>query len=312
MSKKKETSVAKKDESLSKRFINKVQSEFVASVGHGAEFTSHEKQLASNLFVSTDNMLNEFEQKRLSKGGKGTPYTWSNINMQKFALDAVHRIRLGLDAMIPNHLHVVPYFNGRTKNYDLNLNVGYRGKHHYRVKMSTDDVVDIRYQLVHKNDHFKPLPKTHDRPIESYEFDITDPFDRGDVIGGFGYIIYENEKRNKLIIVTEKEFKKVKATAQTSMIWDKWGEKMRYKTLVHRTTDELDIDPSKVNPSYHYVEKQDNIFDDDMEIQQPAQRKAIDIPDKEPETQQDEGFEPPVAPERDIDEEIENEELPFG
>jgi hypothetical protein len=82
------------------------------------------------------------------------------------------------------------------------------------------------------------------------------------------------------VLVSEEEFVKVKNTAQTKLIWNQWPDKMRLKTLVHRVTDELDMDPQKINPSYNYVEDQDDPFKDpnnEVKIEQPAEREPIDI-----------------------------------
>ena len=310
MTKKKEepnTQIAKRDMTHSQRFLLKVQKEFSGAVGHGVEFSSFEKQLASNLFLKTDSALKEFEAKRLQRGdaSKRTPFTWENVNMEKLSVDAVHRVRLGLDALIPNHLHAIAYFNSKSGKYDLDLRIGYRGKHHIRMKMATEDVKDIRYELVHENDVFEPLPRDSERPVESYKFAISNPFDRGNVIGGFGYIIYDDETKNRLVMVSEEEFEKVRKIAQTQDFWGKWGDKMRYKTLVHRVTDHLDLDPAKINPSYHYVESQDSMFVDEPQ-EQPENRQLVDF----------EATTEPENPEKPEDEEIKKaekeQELPFN
>ena len=290
MTKKKEQQIAKRDMTHSQRFMLKVQKEFSGAVGHGVEFTSFEKQLASNLFLKTDSALKEFEAKRLKSGNdQKTPFTWENVNMEKLSIDAVHRVRLGLDALIPNHLHAIAYYNNKSGKYDLDLRIGYRGKHHIRMKMATEDVKDIRYELVHENDTFVPYPKDSERPVESYKFEISNPFDRGAVIGGFGYIIYEDETKNRLVMVSEEEFEKIRKVAQTQDFWGKWGDKMRYKTLVHRVTDHLDLDPAKINPSFHYVESQDSVFVEEP-AEQPDNRQLVDFeePTSTKEPQKDE------------------------
>ena len=180
--------------------------------------------------------------------------------MTKLALDAVHRIGLGLDALIPNHLHPIPYFNKRLKKYDLDLRLGYVGKDYCRRELAIEKPLDIRYELVYTNDVFKPLMKSSQYSIEDYQFEIPKPFDRGEVIGGFGYIMYDDTIKNKLIIVPLKEFEKAEKIAKTQDFWGEsnWKERMQYKTLVHRVTDKLPIDPKKLNiKSYAYVEFQE-------------------------------------------------------
>jgi recombination protein RecT len=269
----KKDAVSKREPTLSERFVEKVRQEFAGAVGTGVEFTQYERQLASNLYLHIDSALKAFEAKRLQRNdGKGVqPYEWKNVDMQKLAIDAVHRIRLGLDALIKNHIHVVPYRNSKTNLYDLDLRIGYRGKDHYRREVSRVPVKDIRYELVYSKDKFKAIKKAG-KPdsIESYEFEITDPFDRGNVVGGFGYVMFDDPTLNFLVIVSEKEFKKAENLAQTKNFWTDNPTEMRHKTLVHRVTEKLDVDPKKVNTSYHYVEVQDDIYAE-------TERKQIDF-----------------------------------
>ena len=282
--------IQKSEQTVSERFVEKVRQEFEGAVGHGVAFTSYEKQLASNLYIHIDTSLKAFEAKRLKdKDNNKLAFIWSNIDMQELAVNAVHRIRLGLDALIPNHIHTIPYFNSKTGKYNLDLQIGYKGKDYYRRKMAVTQPKDIRYELIYDGDHFKALPKDGKRNVESYEFEIPDPWNREKVIGAFGYIIYSDPERNKLVIVKEKDFKKIEAKAKASNFWREWPDKMRYKTLVHRTTDHLEIDPEKVNPSFHIVEEQDSIF-------REPERQQIDVSinrgEEEPENTNTETEEP--------------------
>ena len=73
------------------------------------------------MFIAIDTQIKNLEVKRLDSGKDTMPIVWSNINMNKLAIDAVHRVELGIDALIPNHMHPIPYFNKRLKLYDLDL-----------------------------------------------------------------------------------------------------------------------------------------------------------------------------------------------
>src|SRR5690625_3226050 len=253
----------------SERFLANVEKQFTAEAGSPVSFTDYEKTLAQHLFLKVDSTLKEFESKR--KNQNQPAYVWNNINMRKLALDAVHRVKLGLDALIPNHIHPVPYLNGSTGKYDLDLRVGYIGKSYYRMQAAVDKPIDITYELVYSNDKFKPIKKSFSNDVESYEFEITNPFDRGEIIGGFGYIQFDNPKKNELVLVSEEDFQKSRKAAQSKVFWDNHPVEMRYKTLVHRVTEKLEIDPKKVNAaSYAYVENQDVDDDATREIEQNA------------------------------------------
>jgi recombination protein RecT len=262
----------------SERFMNNIQSQFAAEVGSPIAFSDYERALAQHMFLKLDSVLQELEAKRLKDGrDKVTPYNWHNINMRKLSLDAVHTVQLGLDALIPNHIHPVPYFNGKEKKYDLDLRVGYVGKAYYRMEAAVEKPKDIVIELVYSSDVFKPMKKSFRNEIESYEFEITNPFDRGNIIGGFGYLVYDDPSKNKLITVSEKDFENSRKAAQSDKFWSKHPEKMRYKTLVHRVTENLQIDPKKVNASYLHVESKDSEEEVRREVSENANKEIIDV-----------------------------------
>ncbi len=283
---------------VSERFVTEVQRQFVAEMGNVLAFTEYERTLAQHLFLKADAALKDFEAKRLTKNNANqiTPYVWENINMRKLSLDAVHRVNLGLDAAIPNHIHPVPYFNGKEKKYDLDLRIGYIGKDYYRRDAAVEKPVNVIYELVYSNDKFRPIKKSFNNEIESYEFEVTNPFDRGNIVGGFGYIMYEDPRKNLLVILTEADFQKSEAAAPGETFWKKHPTEMRYKTLVHRTTEKLRLDPRKVNSkSYAYVENQEKEEQAQREIDENANTTTIDVkpesvtivePEAEPEPQQ--------------------------
>lgn len=263
----------------SERFLNNVETQFAAEAGAPMAFTDYEKTLAQHLFLKVDNVLKDLETKRLNATNPyGTAYEWKNVNMRKMALDSVHRVKLGLDALIPNHIHPVPYFNKREGKYDVDLRVGYVGEAYYRIENAVDTPIDVIYELVYETDEFIPIKKSHKNKVESYDFTIKNPFNRGAIIGGFGYIVYENEIKNELVLVTETDFEKSRKTAQSDAFWSKHPAEMRFKTLVHRVTSKLKMDPKKINAaSFAYVENQDQEDIVRREINENANSEILDF-----------------------------------
>lgn len=262
----------------SERFLNNIQKQFAAEAGNTVAFSAYEKGLAQHLFLKLDSVLKDFEAKRIKDGKTNqTPYTWENIEMRKLSLDAVHTVQLGLDALIANHVHPVPYFNGKSRKYDVDLRVGYVGKAYYRMEAAVEKPKDVVIELVYSTDHFKPIKKSYSNNIESYEFEIKNPFDRGEIIGGFGYLSYEDPDKNKLIIVSEADFQKSQKAAQSDKFWSKHPAEMRFKTLVHRVTEKLQIDPKKVNASYLHMENKDAEESVKREVNENANKEVIDI-----------------------------------
>lgn len=296
--------LTKKDENneviASERFTGMVMNEFKGNVGE-LNLNDYQKQLIRNYFIGIDTALKNAENSRqFSIKKKDDPtITWNNVNMNKLAIDVVQNAKLGLDMSISNHLHVVPYKNSKTGKYDLTLMPGYEGLKYIAANFALYKVSDIRVELVHENDVFEPLYKNN---IEGYEFKITNPFSRGNVIGGFGYIRYENEMHNKLVIMSIDELLKRKPATASVEFWggekdtwkdgkkagkeqvEGWTDEMLYKTMVRATCKKVTIDPKKVNESYMYViDNSDSYYTDskedkvNAEIEENANKELIDI-----------------------------------
>lgn len=275
----------------SERFTNQIMSQFQAEAGSPVQFTAYERALAQHLFLKVDSCLKEFEKKRRESGKESqAPFIWQNVNMRKLALDAVHRIQLGLDALIPAHIYPIPYFNGKEKLYDIDLRVGYRGELYYRTESAVEKPQDVRLELVYSSDEFSPMMKSHDNNVEDYTFKIVNPFNRGNIIGGFAYISYKDPQKNKLVLVSEADFKKSCQAAKSQDFWSKYPAEMRYKTLVHRAMSHLPIDPKKVNaPAFAAVES-DSV---EAEIDRNANGEAIVVEDFEERQEQMDNSEAP-------------------
>lgn len=248
-----------KSETMGSRFTNMVIREFQGQVGGELGMTREQQVLAQHLFIGIDKQLRDLEAKRIKANQtKRAPIVWANLNMEKLAMDAVHRIDLGLDALIPNHIHPVPYWNSKLLKYDLDLAVGYVGKDFYKRTMALDPPTNIIYELVYETDDFRPIKKDHENNVESYSFCIQNPFQRGPVVGGFGYIEYADPKKNKLVIVTKEDMIKSRKLAKSDAFWAAHEENMQMVVVVRRTTAFIKVDPRKVNASYSAVELDDN------------------------------------------------------
>ncbi len=284
------------------KFTNMVIKEFQGNIGE-LNLNDYQKQLIRNYFIGIDNALKNAETSRSysKKKANDPPITWENVNMNKLAIDVVQNAKLGLDMSVNNHLHVVPYKNSKTNKYDLTLMPGYEGLKYIATQFSLYKIIDIRVELVHENDIFEP---TYQNNIEYYNFKITNPFSRGNVIGGFGYIRYENEIHNKLVIMSVEELLKRKPATASAEFWggqkdvwennkivgkeeiEGWTDEMLYKTMVRATCKKVTVDPKKINDSYiyvmnnnddYYMDRQEDIVN--QEVEENANKEMIDITD---------------------------------
>lgn len=251
-------------QTISESFVLKVERQFKAELGSPTAWTQLQKTLAQHLYLKIDASLAAAEIKR-GRNSTAPAFTWANVNMVKLALDAVHRVHLGLDALLANHIHVIPYLNSRTQKYDLDLRIGYKGKDHVHRRFAIDPPLDVLYQLVHETDNF-----SYGRGADGVawiKYEQTNPFNPGEVIGGFGYIIYEDPRKNRVVIVEYREFEKARKASKGTEFWggmqqvwengrkvdgqvdEKFEKEMQFKTVVHRVTEKIALDSSKVNQS---------------------------------------------------------------
>lgn len=302
---------------MSTRFTNKVLSEFSGSAGE-VQITTYQRALIQGYFIGIDRALNMYEEDRMRRNASNKdrkfdnplPATWANVNLPELARDVVHFARLGLDMMQPNHISPIPFRNRKTDKYDVTLIPGYNGIRYVAENYALVKPKSVTIELVYSTDKFQPFKKSRNNPVESFEFEITNAFDRGDIVGGFGYIEYDDPGKNELVIMTMKDIMKRKPQYASANFWggtvsewnngkksevekDGWLEEMCRKTLIREVYSAKHIprDPRKVDESYQYMKQQEARLEEAaQEMRQernvtantiPIEAAVEEVPDKE-------------------------------
>lgn len=295
------TAVAQNDESFSQRFTNRVVTEFKAT-SQGIELSDKQKRLISNYFIGVDQALKLAEEKRLKVSEdrrESLAYTWANVQMDSLAIRVVAFSKLGLDPTQPNHLFPIPYKNNTTNKYDITMIMGYKGIEVKAMKYGLDIPKNMVVEVVFKNDDFKPLKKDRNNKIESYEFNIVNPWERGEIVGGFYYKEFEDPTKNKLEFMSIKEIEKRKPKYASAEFWG--GEKAVYKNgsktnettkiegwyyeMVRKTLDRaaynsITIDADKIDDNYMAIlnaEREATILEASQEIELNANSQELKI-----------------------------------
>ena len=269
---------------MSERFMQKVMSEFGGNVAGELRINDYQRTLIQGYFVAIDRALKMAEEERLRKNGNNRdhkydnplPITWANVNLPELALDVVHYARLGLDMMQPATLYPIPYRNKKANRYDITLMEGYNGIRYIAENYALIRPKSVTVEVVYKNDTFHPLKKSRSNPVESYEFEITNPFDRGEIVGGFGYIEYADASRNELVIMTMKDVMKRKPAYASANFWggtateykdgqkqtvekEGWLDEMVRKTIIREVYGGKHIprDPRRIDESYQQMKQQE-------------------------------------------------------
>lgn len=320
------TELKKAEVTASERFSNMVVKEFTGKSG-AVQLTAFQKRLAGNYFIGVDLALKTAEANRLKKSEKyrdPVPVTWENVNMNTLAVNVVSSARMSLDPVLPNHIHMVPYKNSTTKKYDIGFIPGYRGKEIIARKYGFNPPDDVIVEVVCENDLFKPYKKDKNNQIESYEFTVTNPFDRGDIVGGFYYHVYnETPSANKLMFYNINDILKRKPEYASAEFWggekdewkdgnktgkktkvEGWYSEMVWKTLVRAAYGAITIDSQKIDDDFIRLTEQEaehnlalsEFQGDDADTK--ANKETIDI--QEAHEVKEEKPEPKQEPKEDV------------
>lgn len=293
------TAIEAPQANMSERFMQKVIHEFSGSVGE-FQITEYQRQLIQGYFIGVDRALKTAEAERVRKNennrdhkyDNAVPVTWANVNMADLALDVVHYARLGLDTMQANFITPIPYLNKKAGRYDINLMLGYNGIKYIAEKFALCPPKSVTIELVYATDNFKPYKKGRGNDVESYDFEITNPFDRGHIVGGFGYIEYDDPKKNELVLMSMKDIEKRKPEYASANFWggkanewkngkkievdkDGWLDEMCRKTLIREvySPKHILLDPRKIDESYQYMKQRE----EKLQAVQEDMRRIIDV-----------------------------------
>ena len=312
-----ENAITPQDKALSasERFTSMVMNQY-SSVGTPYNFTQHEKQLIRNYFICIDQMLQKTEAERLRKNASNKdhgydnnlPYSWQTVDLPRLAQDLAHYARIGLDMMEDNTLFPIPYRNNKGNVYGVTLMEGYNGKRYLAEKYALEPFKSVTVEAIFKNDKFRVIKKDSRNQVEGYEFDIPQPFDRGEIVGVFGYITYDDPTKNKVIVFSTADVMKRKPKYASAEFWggtkttgygDKkttielegWLPEMYEKTMRREVygSKRIPRDPAKIDEHYEYISKRERQFEDDVieseivdnanvtPVELPATPKAIEV-----------------------------------
>lgn len=312
-----EKELAKVEQSMSERFMNKVISEFGTGVGEVA-LTDFQKRLAQNYFIGIDGVLKAAEEKRKNKRNNQdpTPVTWNNVNMPLLARNVVAAARIGFDPAQKNHINMIPYKNNATGQYDIGFIEGYRGMELKALKYGLEIPDSVIVEVVYSNDKFKSCKKDRNNKVETYEFEIVNDFDRGTIIGGFYYHLYvNNPEKNKLVVLSVKDIEKRKPKYASVEFWggekdkwesgkkvgketvDGWYDEMCYKTVCRAAFNAITIDSQKIDDDFLKLSQMEQSLTEAKVHEEISERANVEVIDVTPEPVEKEApkqIEPPA------------------
>lgn len=273
MSTEKSKALAKKEVSQSERFKNMVVKNHEENAGKNIKLSSFQNKLIQNYFVKLDMSLKDAETKRLAKSEQyrdSLEFDWKNVNTSKLALDVVAFSSIGLDPLQSNHINLIPYKNSKTNKFDIVFMEGYNGIELKAKKYGLEVPDNAIIELVYSTDTFKQIKKDANNSVETYQFVVNNEFERGEVVGGFYYHIYnDSPEKNKLKVYSLKDLEKRKPKYASTEFWggekpvyengkksnkteevDGWREEMLWKTIKRACWNDVTIDSQKIDDNY--------------------------------------------------------------
>lgn len=267
-----------KQKTQAERFTAAVLKEIAGNTG--MEISKYQEKLCNNYFIKLNQVLTLAETKRLSKHEKDRdplPVTWESIDMAKLAVDVMAFCKVGLDPTLANQLSLIPFKNTRNNKYDIVFLIGYKGCELKARKYGFDVPDDVVVELVYSTDRFKQIKRDANNPVEGYQFEVTDDFNRGKIIGGFYYYKYfEKPEKNRLRVFNMQDILKRKPKYASTEFWggekevwkdgkktketetvEGWLPEMAYKTLYRAAYDAITIDSLKIDAELVQVLQKD-------------------------------------------------------
>lgn len=224
------------------RFLNKTKEMF------NEEFTPQVAILVKNYYIAIDRALSVAEENRQAKTGSyqdPVSVIWNNVDIERCIQDSVFNARLGLDPLQSNFVFAMPVKNKKDLKYKIDLRIGYNGRRFLAYKYALKPFVNVITELIYNTDKFNIIKRDLNNPVENYTLEVTAPFERGDIAGGFSYVQYENPHFNKLIVLSTKDIEKRKPKFASANFWggeaDQWIEGKKQKVAVEGWEEEMFI-----------------------------------------------------------------------
>lgn len=301
---KKNTAVAKNEQADSERFINLCMREITGIVPQSqqeGDILNFRRRMLGNYKIALDLKFKELEAQRISKNAmikdeskkELLEYAWKNVEMENLIKNVYNYSFIGLDPLVPNHVNMYPV-KTKAGKWGIVFIKGYVGLEIIARKYGMDTPDDIIVDIVYKNDSFVPIKKDVSNNVESYKFEISNPFDRGEIVGGFYYFQYFRQPdKNKLKVMSIKDIMKRKPKYASTDFWggdkdvwengkktDKkehiegWLDEMVMKTLKRAAWNSIPIDSSKMDVYIKGVINEDKLQQVDPVIEENAQQTA--------------------------------------
>lgn len=201
------------------------------------------EDLAVNYFTRLDNELNKLVPVK----------TWKQINFNDFLNKSIAYANIGIDPLAPKMLSFTIFANKSNGLSDVVFVEDVRCMELLARRYGINCPENITVELIYSTDKFSIIKKDLSHPSEGYVLEVTNVFDRGDIIGGVSLSEYENNIYNKVRIMSMKEIEKRVKT--NSPFWTNWKPEMCEKTVGKNAWGKVVLNTTEL--AAYYATKQD-------------------------------------------------------
>lgn len=299
------------ENTVSKQFTAMVMKELKASVPTALDVTDRQRMLVGGYAIAIKRAMAaaEEERKRRNKANKNheydnnLPVTLGNVDRERLAVDLVHFAKMGLDMTQANMLFPIPFLDKKNGCYTINLMLGYNGIRYIAEKYALCPPKAVTVEVVYSTDRFEVVKKSASNPVESYKFEVTDPFNRGEIIGAFAYLTYDVPEMNELIVMSMQAIMKRKPKYASAQFWggdvaewkngkqetvhyEGWLDEMVRKTMIREaySPKHILLDPMKIDRDYDYIKQMETEYVElatRAEIEENANSVPVEIPEQD-------------------------------
>lgn len=195
------------------------------------------EDLALNYFTRLNNELPKLTPAR----------TWMQVNFEDFLAKSIAYANIGIDPLAPKTLSFTLYAN-KSGMYDVVFVEDVKCMETVARKYGVNCPENITVELIHQNDKFSLIKKDLANPFDGYVLEITNAFDRGEVIGGVSLSEYQKPIYNKVRLMTLKEIEKRVNTK--SPFWTNWKNEMCEKTIAKNAWSKVVLNTTELAEYY--------------------------------------------------------------
>lgn len=240
MSKKKEQTnqTINTELSMPQRFTNAVIKSY-GDVAKDVPISSKQMKLISNYYIKICDTI---------VGQQGSKIqNWNQVRLPELATTLAHMAKLNLDMSL-GHLSFMPFEYKNTNTFNLSPVISSSGYEYIAKTYGIEPHKQATIELVYDKDNFTITKKDSFHPCDSYTFEITNPFNRGEIIGGFGYLEFEDTSKNFILAMSVEDILKYKPKFAKDLFWSGENRKKMYeKTIAKQLFKRIKLDPDKVN-----------------------------------------------------------------